>query len=144
MSKVRVLEFLLFAFFLGASIFVLVYPTSLEAQLIPTLTNGMATSTGLVVSFTGILLTLSFSILKLDAQQHRKRLLLTVGILGAAIALLWTTYFSLFVGDSYLALKVSLVGLLISLVSFLDLLMFIYHELIPERRAYPVQNHGSE
>jgi len=126
-------EIPILAFFIITSLLVLTRQLSVDTQLIPTIINGVTSSTSIVVAFTGALITLAFS-KRSELRQHSYRVALTMNLLAIAIAMVCTAYFGLMIGQFQEALKASWVGLTISIVTFFDFLVFLISDLLAKSK----------
>lgn len=100
---------------------------SIKTDFVPTVINGLTSSISVIVAFTGALITLvlSGSIFNFSASEKRTRIMPTIVMLGVPLALLWTSYSYLLDANYDGALKVAMIGLLISLQVFMDFMGFL-------------------
>jgi hypothetical protein len=115
------------------------YPVSYESSsLVPTIINGVATSTSVIVTFTGLLMTLGISSKLVELQGEKRRLYFTIVFLGLSGFLLFLAYItemmSLDTGHFVESLKLSMVGLVISIETFVSFMDFIILQIYPEAR----------
>ncbi len=115
------------------------YPVSKESSsLVPTIINGVATSTSVIVTFTGLLMTLGISSKLVELQGEKRRLYFTIVFLGLSGFLLFLAYItemmSLDTGNFVESLKLSMVGLVISIETFVSFMDFIILQIYPEAR----------
>ena len=92
------------------------WKVSLNESFIPTVVNGASSTTALLTAFIGILMTVSYSYLKLSPQEMKERLYWTLGGCSTALIFVGTSYLSFVITvDFSNALKLSLSGLIISI-----------------------------
>jgi hypothetical protein len=90
-------------------------------SLIVTITNGITTSSSIMIAGVGILLTYSHSSALLNFQLIKRRLYFMVALMVFSAISIFGTYFYLMVSEYTKALKLGMIGLLLS---FLNLFAF--------------------
>jgi len=115
---------------------VIFYPISTESSiLVPTIVNGVATSTSVIVAFTGLLMTFAISNKLLELEKVRNRSYFTIASLGFSVLLLCTAYInemmSLGTGNFANSLKASIFGLIISAMTFVSFMDVTIMQLFP-------------
>ena len=109
---------------------------SLSSQVIPTVVNGIASSTSIMIGFSGTLIGLMFR--EINGKRglgYRSRLVVAFAI----VALMWSAWqlFMAFLDlamSSYIeAVRSGLIGLLFSLCTFFGLAMIIVNNMVEEK-----------
>ena len=104
-------------------------PINLELQYVPTIMNGLASSIGLMVGFTGVLITFTFSQRLLKSEEVTSRISWTLVILALSAFMLFAAYYTLSDSRLHVALKCSLTGLSIAFGIFFDFIIFLNEKL---------------
>jgi hypothetical protein len=112
---------------------VLGMPMPIETTYVPTIVNGVTSSISLIIVFTGILITQSSRKDSGLRSPSAERIIVTITFLGISACLLWSAYFSLVSADFYLALRDCMIGLAISVGTFVDFMLSILPQLPPTR-----------
>jgi hypothetical protein len=116
---------------------IIFYPVSNESSaLVPTIINGVATSTSVIVAFTGLLMTFAISNKLLELEQVRNRSYFTIVLLGLSVLFLCIAYLnemmSLDTGSFVNSLKASIIGLFISAMTFVSFMDVTIIQLFPK------------
>ena len=87
---------------------------TIDTQLIPSLVNGIASSTSIAVAATGLILTLAFSNKLVKITEMKWRVYLTIGLMAFSITLIAQAYENLMQEYFEMALRNSMIGLFVS------------------------------
>jgi hypothetical protein len=106
----------------------LLNPT-IDVQYVPTLVNGLTSSTSVIVGLSGVIIGIMFREIGEGNPRAKGGLVSSIFVLALPIALLWTTYAMLTMGEYESAIKFGLSGLIFALYLFLSLIIFVAKEL---------------
>jgi hypothetical protein len=133
MSSLRLAWIALPLLLIGGVTEIYVMKISLGSQTIPTLVSGIASSTSIVVGFSGTLIGLMFrGIDRKHGLTHRLRLAIAFAVIG----LMWSTgqlfiaFFNLAMSNCVEAVRSSLLGLLFSFCTFFSLAVIIVEKMV--------------
>jgi hypothetical protein len=86
----------------------------IDPTLIPTIVNGSASATALLMTFIGLTITASYSFLKIQPTTIKQRVFWTLSLASAGLGLVGGAYVNFATnGDSQYALKAVLSGLIV-------------------------------
>ena len=112
-----------------ALIFAWLYSISIQAELIPTIVNGMIIATSTAIIFTGIFFTLGCTNKLLELQRKSAHPKVILAFLGLASFFVLLTFFLLLTNNFMIALKVSFTGLILASGTFMSLIALLIQEL---------------
>jgi hypothetical protein len=97
----------------------------LETELIPTVLNGLISSTGFSVGFTATLIGLGLKKELFKLQTCRRRFAITLFLLVVPVVTMFLSYGALVLGDYYKAFRWAITGLIVALCTVLDFVGFL-------------------
>jgi len=103
---------------------------TIDDQHIPSLINGITSATSILIGFSGVLLTLSFSnnILKLKTEKKYVQSLILV--LGVSLFMLVVTYLLMINNPFHSVIKASLTGLMTAMLAFFSIQTLILDKML--------------
>ena len=95
----------------------------IEPNLIPTLVNGITSSSSVIIGFTGAFIGIMFREMSKKDKKSRNFYFIAIILLILPLTFLWSTYFFLTTGWSEFAVKYALSSLIITLSLFLVIVL---------------------
>jgi uncharacterized membrane protein len=113
-------------------------PIKIDVQAIPTLVNGITSSTSIIIAVLGVIIGIMFREMDRDDQKAKDFYVTAMLVLVIPLGWLFTTYLFLTTGYSQFAIKYGLIGLIFVLDICVIAIVYTAKRLSPETKKEKV------